>query len=110
MSYEVDDGWVCGICLEVVKVGQPAVRIAADSAISDGEGGYSSLTNREVLVFALFHTGCVMETMHSDACEDVDYIEEARDILREAQLCEHCEAQVRGPAKPKFTILSGGVR
>jgi len=111
MSNKIDDGWTCGICLEVIKREQPAVRVAADCAISDGDGGYLSLTNREVLVLAIFHTGCVMDTMHEDYVDEVvDYLEEARDILREASLCDHCEAQVKGPQRPRFTLLPGGVR
>lgn len=109
MAHEIEEGWVCGICFEVVKDGQPAVRIAADTAVSNGEGGYSSLTNREVLVFALFHSECVMETARSEECDDVEYIEEARDILREAQLCDCCRTAMFGSSRPALTLLRGGM-
>jgi len=105
--------WVCGLCCESVNEGQPTVRIAADSAMSDGGGGCESLMNREVLVFALFHSKCVVETVHNDDCDEVDYIEEARDIMREAPLCEDCRLQIFEPEQAKrshLVLLQGGIQ
>jgi hypothetical protein len=80
--------------------------------MSDGAGGCESLTGREVLVFALFHSKCVVETAYDIDCDEVQYIEEARDIIREAPLCDDCRLQVFEPEQAKrshLVLLQGGL-
>ena len=112
MKIEQAEEWICEICYEPVKTGQATVRIAADSAISDGDGGVESLTNREVLVFGLFHAQCVVDTVNDPDQDDVQYIDEARDIIREAPLCNVCRHKIFEPQKVKksrFVVLDGGL-
>ena len=105
----MSDGlWVCGICSSEVEDGEAAVRVAADAAVSDGQGGYESLTNREVLVFAIFHSRCVVDTMSDSSLLDIPYLSEARQIIRTAPLCVCCQKQVFGPTKPVLTVMNGG--
>lgn len=112
MNNEQVEEWMCEICYELVLPGQPTVRIAADSAISDGCGGVESLTNREVLVFGLFHSQCVVDTVNDPDQDDVQYIDEARDIIKEASLCNVCHHKIFEPDKVKrshLVLLDGGV-
>lgn len=113
MKVEQVEEWICEICYEPIRHGEPTVRIAADSAISDGFGGIESLTDREVLVFGLFHAQCVVDTMNDPDQDDVEYIDEARDIIREAPLCHVCRHKVFEPHKVKksrFVVFDGGLK
>lgn len=102
--------WLCPLCADLILDHQPVVRIAADSAVSCGRG-FESLTNREVLVFSVFHAGCVIATMNNTDCDEVEYIDEARDILREAALCACCREKIFEGAsdRPALTVLDGGL-
>lgn len=73
--------FLCEICGCAVEVGDAAARVVADSGISDGHGGvYQSEVDEEV-VFAVFHTSCLIETRRQQGCDSVPYVEEAREVV-----------------------------
>lgn len=105
----MSERYLCEVCDEPVEEGEPSVRIAADSAMSDGDGGCQSLTNREVMIFALFHSQCVISTYYDDFYDDVQYIDEARELISEAPLCNECHGEIFQKSKPVLTLLQGGI-
>lgn len=107
----MSDEWLCGLCEELIEEGEAVVRVAADAAIGDGEGGYESLVDREVMVFAIFHSQCVVDTMGDERYWDVPYLLEAQQILAEAPLCECCRKAITPePEAVKFRVFDGGVK
>lgn len=72
--------FVCEICLEQINSYQPHVRLGADQVIQDQHGSFSSLMKNNVMVFAVYHTECLQAVALED-CEDVVYIEEAKELL-----------------------------
>jgi hypothetical protein len=80
--------------------GQPQVRISADVATRE-KGEFLSLNDNEILIFAVFHTECVIATMDDEECDDTPYVWEARSLMELADLCDECRAKM--PTDPPET-------
>ena len=108
------DEWVCELCLKPVAEGEPHVRVAADVASRKGEK-FVSLINSGILVFAVFHSECVLSTMGKDYCEDTEYIWEARKMMEHVDLCDECKSKIPSqasvvprPTMQHLILLQGG--
>jgi len=108
MSDKVDDGSMCTVCLEFIGKGESSIRISAELSISNGDRGFVTGAGREILVFAQFHSRCVVETAMDVECDDIPHIWEARDLMSEMTLCEDCHPKMSGQQGPKLTLLRGG--
>lgn len=104
------DDFVCDLCTEAIRPGEPHVRIGADAVVHDGQGRYGALSKNEVVVFAAFHSECLLDTMDNEDCDDVPYIYEARALLERSVLCEKCEHKIHPAQAPRLrlTVLEGG--
>jgi len=108
---EESRGFVCELCAEKVLDGEPHIRISADVAVR-GKGHYGALNDNRILVFATFHSDCVMATMHNSDCDEAPYIWEARAVLENGVLCDGCRDRVSPPVQKRphgLTVLSGGL-
>lgn len=112
------EGFICELCAEHITEGQPHIRISADAAVHDGKGNVGALNGNKILVFAAFHSECVMDTMHNSECDDVPYVWEARSIFQHqnSDLCDECrdrvvdKSEIREQRKfPRLTVLAGGL-
>jgi hypothetical protein len=72
--------FLCEVCGELVKPGDKSARISADLCVSDGQGGWTAPPDDEV-VFAVFHTECVLVTYAARDCDAVPYLSEARELI-----------------------------
>ena len=80
--------FVCEICGEDIEDGDRIVRIAAEACTTN------ELFPRESLVFGQFHASCVVDTFRDGDCNDVPYIEEAREAIMTSPLCECCNEKM----------------
>jgi hypothetical protein len=105
MVVAMSDKYECGLCAEEILDGDRVIRIAAESAEEAAMG------SEDVLVFAVFHSTCVVETFKDDLCDDVPYIEEARESLMTSPLCDCCTDKVHPVVKERLelTLLRGGL-
>jgi len=99
----MDDALVCGICVEEIWPGERVVRISAD--ICDSEEVFCD----ESLEFAVFHSLCVLETFRSKDCDEVPYIEEAREAMLSSSLCECCKGMMTPKNERPFRVYRGGL-
>jgi hypothetical protein len=101
----MSDRYECGLCAEEILDGDRVIRLAAESSEEAAMG------STDILVFATFHSTCVVETFKDDLCDEVPYIEEARESLMTSPLCECCIEKVHPAVKEKsaFTLLRGGL-
>lgn len=107
---EETDNWGCDLCCESIEEGEPLIRVAADSAFSDGVGGCEVNRPRRIMLLAVFHSKCILETMHDDDYLQIDYVREARDIVNSSPLCECCKTQATSPKQRRahFRLIEGG--
>lgn len=115
MSDNEEKQFICELCVEEVHDYEPHVRISADAAVRMATGAYGSLMDNKMMVFAVFHSDCLMETMEREDCDDVPYIHEARSLLHGAELCNDCSRKI-GKEEPKvarvtrhLVLLRGGL-
>lgn len=87
--------FLCEICGCQVDAGERATRVAAEAGISDGYGGVLKDETDEEVVFAVFHTDCVVETKRQRCCDSVPYVEEARETV--------------GGEQPRLILYRGGL-
>lgn len=109
------DEWVCELCHEHILPEQPHLRITADAVVSNANGDYDSLCNNEVMVFSVFHSACLRDTMNDDSLGDVPYIWEARSIYSSLPMCNECERvpviPVAKKQRPSYLkVMQGGLR
>ena len=110
------DDWQCELCCEPIGT-KPHVRIAGDIAIRDGaDKEFVSLSDDEIMVFAMFHSKCLLETRNKKFSGDshVLFLRQAREVIEKAELCEACDAVAHEMAaistpKTRLTVLQGGV-
>lgn len=95
---------VCEICGEDINDGERVVRIAAEAGVSE------QVFPKETLVFGEFHAECVVDTFRDDNCDEVPYIEEAREAIMTSPLCDCCNDKIK-PAKKRegLRLLRGGL-
>lgn len=93
----------CEICAEDISLGDSVVRIAAEAAAE------ADVDSHTAIVFAIFHSACVVETINDFECDTVPYIEEAREIIENSSLCECCSDKMVPPEAPGLTLLRGGL-
>ena len=117
MTNKDDVNFVCELCIEPVHDYEPHVRIAADAAMRDDQGKYGSIISNKMMVFAVFHSECLIDTMHRSDCDDVPYIWEGRSLLNGVQLCGTCSSRNHRHGENKtmprvnrqLTLLKGGL-
>lgn len=90
--------FLCEICGCAVEVGDRAARVAAEAGVSDGYGGVLRTDTDEEVVFAVFHTECLVETRRQHGCDSVPYVEEAREVV-DGESAE----------RPRFVLYRGGL-
>ncbi len=108
--------WICQLCTEFVNDEDPQITIAAN-VIMVRDDQLHELGGGEEMIFAIFHSKCVVDTMDMEHCDDVPYVWEARDLLKASVLCDECHALVSDddPPKPEpkkrpnhLTVIKGG--
>lgn len=96
--------FVCQICAEEILSNERIVRVAAEACDSE-----ESMPDESFLL-AVFHSECVVETFRSDDCDDVPYVDEAREVMLASPLCDCCKGKIAPAKRPRFKLLRGGLR
>ncbi len=109
------DHFICELCMETVNELEPQIRLGADAVVQNPTGGYSSMMNNTVMVFAVFHNECIQVTLERVDCDDIPYIEEARALLTslgtDAKIVSKETSVIQEPkVKRHLVCLQGGVR
>ena len=101
---------LCEICDLQVIAGQAHVRVGADAMIWDGDQEYDSLTNGRSMIFSVFHSSCVMNTMDDPEYNDMPYVWEARSLVNAAHVCDSCKhPEPKQQVTPfRLSLLQGG--
>jgi hypothetical protein len=108
------EDWQCELCCEPIG-DAPHVRIAGDVAVRDGSDEFVSLSDDEIVVFAMFHSKCLLETMRQDFTGEnrVPFLRQARGVIEKSRLCDCCDGMSRGVAFPQkrshLAVIQGGV-
>ena len=71
--------FTCEICGQRIANGVRAIRVLAETCVSDGQGGGLGAENE--VVFAVFHAECVASTYSARECDAISYILEAREVI-----------------------------
>lgn len=93
----------CEICAEDILLGDSVIRIAVEAADE------SDVNSHTAIVFAIFHSMCVVETIHDRECDVVPYIDEAREIVQTSTLCDCCSDKLEPREAPGLKLLRGGL-
>jgi len=95
---------ICEICGDEISESDRIVRISADTCES------RDVTASESLILGVFHAECVVETYRDQECDHVQYVDEAREAILTADLCECCSEKVSPEERSLgLTLLRGGL-
>lgn len=71
----------CELCQKCIKCNEPHIRIGVDSVILNKDNSYTSTMDNDVVIFALFHHKCVLNTIDSREHDNIYFIDEARQMV-----------------------------
>lgn len=98
-----NDVCVCEVCGKDILLGDRVVRIAADVAPgADAEAN-------DLMVFAIFHSACIVSTFNENECDFIPYVDEAREIIQASSLCDCCSDEIEPKEAAGLTLLRGGL-
>lgn len=94
---------VCEVCGENILLGDRVVRIAADVAPE------ANVEATDSMVFAIFHSACIVSTFNEGECDFIPYVDEAREIIQASSLCDCCSDEIEIKDAPGLKLLRGGL-
>ena len=99
----MEDCYECEICGNDILARDSVIRIAAEASVEPNADPHSAV------VFAIFHSSCVVETYDDRNCDHVPFVDEAREMIQTSSLCDCCSDKIEPSEAPGLKLLRGGL-